>query len=48
MKTQHIKWLGLIGALFAGASSLMSGDITTGVGVIGAALSSASALSTRQ
>lgn len=48
MKTKYIKWFGLIGALFAGTSSIMSGDIITGAGVISAALSSAGILSTQQ
>lgn len=47
MKTKYIKWFGLIGALVAGASSIMSGDIITGAGVISAALSSAGVLSTQ-
>lgn len=48
MNTKHIKWFGLVGALFAGASSIVSGDIITGAGVISAALSSAGVFSTQQ
>lgn len=45
MKVKHVKWLGLIGALLAGVSQVVSGDVVAGVGVVSAALSSAGVLS---
>lgn len=45
MNTKYIKWLGLIGALFAGTSQILAGDLVSGSGVIAAALSSAGVLS---
>lgn len=48
MKVIYIKWLGLIGALFAGASTIIAGDVAIGVGVIAAALSSAGVFSVQQ
>lgn len=41
MKVKYIKWLGLLGALFAGASQIAAGDVVNGSGIIAAALSSA-------
>lgn len=48
MKLNYIKWLGLLGALFAGTSQLLSGDVVNGSGIIAAALSSAGVLSVKQ
>lgn len=48
MKVLYIKWLGLLGALFAGTSQIISGDVVNGAGVIAAALSSAGVLSAQQ
>lgn len=45
MKVKYIKWIGLLGALFAGTAQILAGDIVTGGGVIAAALSSAGVLS---
>lgn len=45
MNTKYIKWLGLIGAIFAGTSQILAGDFVSGGGVIAAALSSAGVLS---
>lgn len=41
MNTKFIKILGLLGAFCAGGLAIAAGDITTGAGVISAALSSA-------
>lgn len=41
MNVNYIKWLGLIGALFAGASQIASGDVVNGAGVIAASFASA-------
>lgn len=48
MKVKYVKWLGLLGALFAGASQIIAGDIVGGGGVIAASLSSAGVLSVQQ
>lgn len=45
MKVKYIKLLGLLGALFAGTSTIIAGDVATGAGVIAAALSSAGVFS---
>lgn len=45
MKVKVIKWAGLLGALFAGVSQIVAGDVVAGSGVIAAALSSAGVLS---
>lgn len=48
MKVKYIKWFGLLGALFAGISQILAGDVVNGGGVIAAALSSAGVLSAQQ
>lgn len=48
MKVKHIKWLGLLGALFAGASQIAAGDIVNGAGIISASLASAGIFSPAQ
>lgn len=42
--TKTAKWLGLIGAIFAGGSAIAAGDSTTGWGIIAAAMSSVTVL----
>lgn len=41
MNVKHIKLLGLLGALFTGASQIAAGDIVGGAGIISASLASA-------
>lgn len=48
MKVKYVKWLGLLGALFAGASQIIAGDVVGGGGVIAAALSSAGVFAIQQ
>lgn len=48
MKVKYVKWLGLLGALSAGASQIVAGDLVSGGGVIAAALSSAGVFSGQQ
>lgn len=45
MKYMYIKWAGLLGAVLTGSTMIVAGDNATGVGVIAAALSSASIFS---
>lgn len=44
MKLKLIRWAGLFGSLLTGGSMILAGSIETGVGIIAAALSSASVL----
>ena len=48
MKVEYIKWFGLLGALSAGVSLTIAGDVVNGGGIIAAALSSAGVLSAQQ
>lgn len=48
MKVKYVKSLGLLGALFAGVSQIVAGDVVSGGGVIAAALSSAGVFSVQQ
>lgn len=48
MNVKYIKWLGLLGALFAGASQIAAGDIVNGAGIISASLASAGVLTRAQ
>lgn len=41
MNVKYVKWLGLLGAIFAGTAQILAGDFINGGGVIAAALSSA-------
>lgn len=41
MNINYVKWLGLLGALFAGVSQIASGDVVNGAGVIAASFASA-------
>lgn len=40
-RTRNIKWLGILAATFSAAAAIAAGDVVGGVGLIGAALSSA-------
>lgn len=42
MRIKYVKYLGLLGALFTGGSLILAGSLSEGVGIIAAALSSAS------
>lgn len=48
MNVQYVKWLGLLGALFAGSAQIIAGDIVNGTGIIAAALSSAGIFASQQ
>lgn len=48
MRIKYIKWLGLLGALFTGASQIAAGDIINGAGIISASLASAGVFSQAQ
>lgn len=48
MKVKYTMWFGLLGALSAGVSQIIAGDVVNGCGVIAAALSSAGVLSSQQ
>lgn len=43
-RVRNIKWLGALAAVFSSAAAFAAGDVTTGIGIIGAALSSAGVL----
>lgn len=45
-KASIIKILALVGALFTGGGTVYAGDVVTGLGIISAALSSASIFKT--
>lgn len=43
-RIRNIKWLGIVAALASSIAAFAAGDVTTGVGIISAALSSSSVL----
>lgn len=45
MKAKWVKVLGFVGAVATGVSLIVAGDLTQGIGIIAAALSSATMLS---
>lgn len=44
MTQSFIRWAGFVGSLLLGTVAVLKGDITTGVGIVAAALSSASVI----
>lgn len=48
MRIKYVKWFGLLGALLAGSSQILAGDVVNGAGIIAAALSSAGILTSQQ
>lgn len=43
-RVRNIKWLGIVAALASSVAACAAGDVVTGLGIIGAALSSAGVL----